>query len=135
MYPDTIVSEVKGLRQRGLAVDLVQAAGQCYARLSSVAAPTPPWDRSSYDVLVAVPFTYGISGLDAFYLKLPYSFNGGEHPRVNGGIITVEGEQWRLVSWHYADGKEWVQGQDSLETHLQHVKGFFRGRGARNDYR
>jgi hypothetical protein len=136
MCPDAIEEEVKLLQATGVPVDLLSEEGQCYARVMELPAPSPPWDRTRYDILVAVPAAYDFGGLDAFYLGLPYQFEGGTHPRVdNGAIITLEGRQWRLVSWHYADGKPWVRGQDNLASHIEHCKGFFLGRGATNDYR
>jgi hypothetical protein len=115
-------------------IELVNAGGQCYAVASGVDAPAPPWDCSSYDILIAVPAAYDDAGLDAFYLGLPYTFKGGTHPRVQGAVVAVSGRHWQLVSWHYPEGTAWRRGQDNLETHILHCKGFFLHRGARNAY-
>lgn len=135
MCPQSAKDEVAALIQRGLAVELVEVGGQCYALARGLGAAAPPWDRDSYDILVAIPAAYDACSLDAFYLALPYTFKGGEHPRVNGGTISHDGRQWRLVSWHYPDGKPWTQGRDDLASHLTHCKGFFLHRGAVNDFR
>ena len=72
------------------------------------------------------------TGLDGFYILLPYSFSGGEHNRVNGQTVTVGGRQWKAVSWHYPDGKQFSSGTDSIESHIVHCRGFFLARGAVN---
>ena len=50
------------------------------------------------------------------------------------GVIEVNSHRWQLVSWHYPDGRPWRRGQDDLETHILHCKGFFFHRGAVNAY-
>ena len=132
--PRSAQDEVTRLSRRGIKTELVDAGGQCYAVASGVDAPVPPWDRSRYDILVAVPAAYDDAALDAFYLGLPYTFKGGTHPRVQGGVIEVNGRRWQLVSWHYPEGASWRRGQDNLETHILHCKGFFLDRGAVNAY-
>lgn len=135
--PEFVRLEVATLAQGGLAVECVEAGGQCYALARGLEAPSPPWDRAAYDILVAIPAAYEHgAALDAFYLGLPYTFHGGSHPRVeNGAIITVAGRQWRLVSWHYPDGRPWQRGRgDDLGSHIVHCKGFFHHRGAVNGY-
>ena len=111
---------------------LVEIGQQCYALATVQGALSPPWDRSSYDILVAIPAAYDACSLDGFYLALPYTFKSGEHSRARGETITFDGRQWRLVSWHYPDGKPWTRGQDDLDSHLNHCKGFFLHRGAVN---
>ncbi len=134
MCPSAANDEVELLASRGEAVELIGAAGQTYILGRALEAPTPPWDRGSYDILVAIPAAYDAAALDAFYLGLPYKFNGGTHPRVQGAVITVNGRQWQLASWHYRDGKPWTRGLDDLASHLTHCKGFFFNRGAVNGY-
>jgi hypothetical protein len=133
MCPQRLAEEIAALVKRGVSVEAVEAGGQCYALQQGVTAPAL-WDKSAYDILVAIPAAYDAGALDAFYLGLPYKFKGGTHPRVQGAIITVKGRQWQLVSWHYADGKEWIRGQDDLSSHLTHCMGFFLNRGAINAY-
>ncbi len=135
MAAESVEDEVKALSTRGVAVQLVEADGQSYALVEGLTAPTPPWDQTTYDVLIAIPAAYELGGvLDAFYFGLPYTFNGGTHPRVQGAIITVLGRQWQLVSWHYPDAKPWQRGRDDLGSHIIHCQGFFYDRGAENDY-
>lgn len=129
--PLKVAAEIALLRSRGIAVTLIEVAGQCYAQVPSVVAPAPPWDRSEYQILIAVPLA-DRAALDAFYLELPYQYKGGSHQRVNGNIINFNNRSWQLVSWHYPDGRPWVQGKDDLDSHITHCKGFFCNRGAVN---
>jgi hypothetical protein len=137
MSPQAVKDEVAALIKGGASLESLEVNSQCYVLASGLAAPVPPWDRTSYDILVAIPAAYDGASLDAFYLGLPYTFNTGKngaHPRVQGDIITVKDRQWRLVSWHYPDGKPWTRGQDDLGSHLTHCQGFFLHRGAVNGY-
>jgi len=132
MQPTSAVEQVQELVDRGVAIELTAIGGQCYALVNGVEAPTPPWSNSKFDILIAIPAAYDAAHLDGFYLALPYTFNDGEHPRVQGQIIEHLDRKWRLVSWHYPDGKPWIRGQDSIETHIVHCRGFFLHRGAVN---
>lgn len=132
MCPRVVQDELTRLSQRGVRIELTEVGGQCYALAAAIEAPSPPWDRTDYDVLFAVPAGYDDAGLDAFYLALPYTFKGGTHPRVQGAIVEINGRRWQLVSWHYPEDRPWRRGQDNLETHILHCKGFFFHRGAVN---
>ena len=112
---------------------MIDIGGQNYAFVEQVTAPSPPWDLTQYDILIPVPAAYDAAGLDGFYLALPYKFQGGAHPRVNGGTVDMSGRSFQQVSWHYHDNHPWKRGQDDLETHIFHCKGFFIDRGAVND--
>jgi hypothetical protein len=126
-------AEIERLIASGGAITLVTEGTQPYAKALGIEAPSPPWDRTRYDILVPIPIAYDLgTGLDGFYIALPYSFSGGEHNRVNGQSVTVEGGQWRAVSWHYPDGKQFSSGTDSIESHIVHCRGFFLARGAVN---
>jgi hypothetical protein len=129
--PAWIAKQVAELKRNGAAVDTISIGGQCYVVVRGIPAPAPPWDRSAYDILVAVPLADG-AALDGFYLRLPYKYDGVAHPRVNGQPVTFESDPWQLVSWHYAEGHPWKFPTDSLETHLAHCQGFFLHRGAIN---
>ena len=133
MCPERAGEEVADLVRRGVAVQLIDVDGQCYALVEHVEARTPPWGAAAYDILIAIPAAYDAAQLDGFYLGLPYTFNGGSHKRVQGTIIEALGRKWQQVSWHYPDGKPWQRGQDSLESHIVHCKGFFLHRGAVNE--
>jgi hypothetical protein len=126
-------AEIERLAAAGTGVELVFGGAQPYAGVGGIAAPTPPWDRTSYDILIPIPLAYDLgTGLDGFYIALPYSFNGGEHNRVNGQTLSLGVRQWRAVSWHYPDGKEFRGGIDTIESHIVHCRGFFLARGAVN---
>ena len=133
MFPERAVEEVKELAARGVPIELTELNGQCYALVQGVKVSTPPWGKPSLDILVAIPAAYDAADLDAFYVEYPCVFNNGEHPRVQGQFIEHLGRKWRLVSWHYADGRPWIRGQDTLETHIEHCHGFFLHRGAKNE--
>lgn len=132
MVPDRAQEEVKGLVGRNVAVQLIENSGQCYALITGLESPCPPWGANRHDILIVIPAAYDAAELDGFYVGLPYSFNGGEHNRVNGNIVELLGRKWKQVSWHYPEGKPWRRGQDNLETHIFHCSGFFVGRGAVN---
>jgi hypothetical protein len=126
-------TEIERLAAAGAAAELVMDGAQPYVRVGGITAPKPPWDRTSYDILIAIPLAYDLgTGLDGFYIALPYSFNSGEHNRMNGQTLTLKDIQWRAVSWHYPDGKQFQAGVDSIESHIIHCRGFFLARGAVN---
>jgi hypothetical protein len=133
MIPERAREEADELARRDVAVQLLEANGQCYAWTKGLEASSPPWNSASNDILIAIPAVYDAAELDGFYVALPCSFNDGEHPRINGNIIEVLQRKWRAVSWHYPEGKPWKRGQDSLETHIVHCRGFFLHRGAVNE--
>lgn len=129
----TAKAEIERLASSGAEIILVSEGVQPYAKASGIEAPSPPWDRTQYDILIAIPIAYDLgTGLDGFYLALPYSFQNGAHNRVNGQIVTVGTRQWKAVSWHYPDGKQFRAGIDSIESHIIHCRGFFLARGAVN---
>jgi hypothetical protein len=132
MCPERGCEEVGDLAGRGVAVRLVENNGQCYALVGGVASPAPPWNRDRFDILVAIPAAYDAAELDSFYVELPCTYKGSDHPRIQGTTIVLDGRSWRLVSWHYGEGKPWVRGKDSLETHITHCRGFFLERGLGN---
>lgn len=133
MIPERAAEEVRELVARGVPVELSELNSQCYALAKGVKAPVPPWGKPEFDILIAIPAAYDAADLDAFYVELPCVYNNGEHPRVQGQVVEHLGRSWRLVSWHYADGRPWVRGQDTIETHIEHCHGFFWHRGAKND--
>jgi len=132
MCPACASEEVKVLVGLGVAIRLVESNGQCYALVASLPAPAPPWSKNQFDILIAIPAAYDAAELDSFYVEQPCTYNGNEHPRIQGTIIDLEDRKWRLASWHYAEGKAWVRGKDSLETHIAHCRGFFMERGVGN---
>ena len=125
--------EVLRLAAAGSPVALIEVGGQPYVLVRRIPAPAPPWGASFHDILIVIPVAYDAgAALDAFYLRLPYQYHEGTHNRVNGGTITYDGADWQLVSWHYADGKPYQAGVDTIEAHIEHCKGFFFNRGATN---
>jgi hypothetical protein len=135
MCPDVLKKQVAALKTAGVDIEVIESNNQCYVVVRGVPAPSPPWDKTVYDIVIAIPAAFDDAGLDGFYLGLPYKHNEGQHQRVNGGKVSLLNREWQLVSWHYPDGKPWQSGRDSLETHIVHCRGFFLHRGAINDYR
>jgi hypothetical protein len=126
-------AEIARLSSCGENVELVNEDVQPYILVRGIDAPHPPWNQSSYDILIALPVAYDHgTGLDAFYLKLPYQFSNGPHARISGPIIPLLDERWQLVSWHYPDGRQFQVDNDSIESHIVHCKGFFWERKAVN---
>lgn len=126
-------AEIRRLAGSGVTIELITVDSQPYARVGAIEAPSPPWDKDRYDILIPIPLAFDLgTPLDAFYLSLPYTFNRGEHNRVNGKILTVADRKWRLVSWHYPDGKAFSPATDTIESHIVHCRGFFLERGAVN---
>lgn len=126
-------AEVARLAGTGIGITLVHVGVQPYALVRDIESPSPPWGAAKHDILIAIPtaFDFG-TALDAFYLALPYGFNGGLHNRVSGQTVSFENRQWQLVSWHYPDGKTFRLGVDNIESHVVHCRGFFLDRGAVN---
>jgi hypothetical protein len=126
-------AEIARLARSGVGIALVKLQAQPYVLVRGVEAPSPPWDKPAHDILIPIPVAYDMgAALDGFYLALPYRFQGGDHSRVNGAMIAFDGHDWRLVSWHYPDGRLFRQGVDSIESHIVHCRGFFLERGALN---
>jgi hypothetical protein len=132
VVPEVLKTEVDQLRARGIAVSIHELNQQCFVRVLGLEAPSPPWGAAAHDLVIAIPAAYPKAQLDAFYLAHPYVFREGTHPRVNGDKISLGERTWQLVSWHYPEARAWIPGQDCLETHITHCRGFFLQRGAIN---
>jgi hypothetical protein len=135
MCPEILKKQVTALKASGMDIEILEFNNQCYTVVRSLNVQSPPWEKTICNIAIAIPAAYDNAALDGFYLELPYKYNNGTHPRVNGSQIRLLDRDWQLVSWHYADGKPWQSGRDSLETHIIHCRGFFFHRGAINDYR
>src|SRR5436190_1333887 len=79
MAPERAREEVAKLTDNGMAVELVELGGQWYAHTNGGPVPSPPWNKSSFDILIAIPAAYDAADLDAFYVELPCRFGDGEH--------------------------------------------------------
>jgi len=133
VIPPILSREVDGLKRIGYDLEIIEIGGQCYVLVRKIPARSPPWDRTEYEILIAIPTTYDDAALDAFYLEEPHAYSGGEHERVRGARVNGNGKSWRLASWHYTNRHPWRHGSDSLETHIMHCMGFFIARGVKND--
>ena len=126
-------TEIERLASSGTFIALVTEGVQPFALVGGIEAPSPPWDRKLYDILIAIPVAYDLgTALDGFYVALPYKCQNGEHNRVNGQVVSVRNRDWKAVSWHYPDGKPFRLEVDNIESHIVHCRGFFLQRGAVN---
>ncbi len=133
MQNEKAKAELDRLALSGVLIELVTQDVQPFALVRGIEAPSPPWDRNLYDILITIPIAYDLgTALDGFYLSIPYKFHDGEHNRVNGQVISVRDRDWKCVSWHYPDGKLFRLGVDNIESHVIHCRGFFLQRGAVN---
>lgn len=126
----SIEDDIEVVNHSERIAELRTVGNQKYVEVRNLSVPSPPWGTGVADILVAVPTTYPTGGLDAFYLGLPFSHSSGSIPNQQQ-IITLDGRNWALISWHYHEGRPWNPLQDNLETHIQHCRGFLLTRGVR----
>ena len=71
-------AEIERLAAAGTVIELVMDGAQPYVWVRGIAAPKPPWDRTSYDILIAIPIAYDLgTGLDGFYSAYPIPLTMG----------------------------------------------------------
>jgi Prokaryotic E2 family E len=124
----TIKDDVTAVREAGIDARLFSEGGQRYVELRNLAVPSPPWSSNRVNIVVAVPATYPMSGLDAFYVELPFGQAGGGMP-YQQSVAQINGRQHGLISWHYATNRPWNPLRDDLASHVEHCRGFFLRRG------
>ncbi|MDT5272784.1 MAG: Prokaryotic family [Acidobacteriota bacterium] len=124
----TIEDDVWIVREAGVDAHLFSEGGQHYVELRGLVVPSPPWSSSRVNIVVAVPATYPTSGLDAFYIELPFGQAGGGMS-YQQSTAQINGRQYGLISWHYATNRPWNPLRDDLATHVEHCRGFFLRRG------
>jgi hypothetical protein len=72
MHITTAKAEIERLAAAGSDISLTTEGPQPYAKVRGIEAPSPPWDRTTYDILIAIPIAYDLgTGLDGFYVALP----------------------------------------------------------------
>jgi hypothetical protein len=96
----TIEDDVKGITEAGIKACLLTFNGQKYVEVREVTVPSPPWSLPLLTLLVAIPATYPVGGLDAFYMELPLSHTNGSIP-YQSQTAQIDGRSWALISWHY----------------------------------
>lgn len=126
----TIQEDVKAVEEAGVNARLLIVGGQKYIELRDLKVPSPPWSNGLASILIAVPFTYPMGGLDAFYLELPFNHANGSIP-YQQQIINLDGRNWALISWHYHNNSLWNPSHDDLASHIEHCRGFFLTRGVK----
>jgi hypothetical protein len=124
----TIEDDVSAVQEAGVDARLFTENGQRYVELRSILVPSPPWSASRANIVVAVPATYPMSGLDAFYLELPFGHANGSIP-YQQSTVQIGGRSYALISWHYASNRPWNSLRDDLASHIEHCRGFFLRRG------
>jgi hypothetical protein len=126
----TIEDDIEAANESGEIAKLVTVGSQKYVEVTNVSASSPPWGKGKATILIAVPATYPSGGLDAFYLGLPFTHSSNSIPQQQQ-VVSIDGSDWALISWHYHESRPWNPLQDDLITHIQHCKGFFLTRGVR----
>jgi hypothetical protein len=124
----TVEDDVRTVGEAGVDARLFYEGGQRYVELRNLLVPSPPWSSGRVNIVVAVPATYPMSGLDAFYIELPFGQAGGGIP-YQQSTAQINGRQYGLISWHYATNRPWNPLRDDLATHVEHCRGFFLRRG------
>jgi len=124
----TIEDDVRAVQEAGGVARLFTENGQRYVELRNLPVPSPPWSSSFANIVVAVPATYPISGLDAFYVELPFNQANGSMP-YQQSTAQIGGRMYGLISWHYASNRPWNSLRDNLASHIEHCRGFFLQRG------
>jgi len=104
---------------------------QRYLEVRKLPINNPPWNKTEVNILIAIPNTYNIAGLDGFYVENGLFLSGNQpHPRITG-MHPIFNRQWQIVSWHYVDNKPWT-ASDTLLTHVLHCQQFLK-QGARSN--
>ena len=126
----TIEDDIGAANESGAIARLLNVGSQKYVEVTKISVPSPPWGKDEVNILIAIPATYPSGGLDAFYLGLPCAHSSNSIPRQQH-VVSIDGRNWALISWHYHESRPWNPLQDDLITHIQHCKGFFLTRGVR----
>jgi hypothetical protein len=116
------------LTATGYAARSFAEGGQLYVEVSRIDIPSPPWSQPTARILIAVPSTFPIGGLDAFYLEKTLNHGSGGIP-YEQSQATIDRRQWALISWHYPVSRPWNANRDDLATHIYHCRGYFLRRG------
>jgi hypothetical protein len=124
----TIEDDLKAAQEAGISARLFTEGGQKYIEARNLAIPSPPWSRDRVSIVIAIPATYPMGGLDAFYVEQTVAHANGPIP-YQQGTATIDGRPWALISWHYATNRPWNPRQDNLASHIEHCRGYFLKRG------
>ena len=124
----TIEDDIHELKEAGIDARLLIESGQRYVEVRGIAVPSPPWSKNKSNILIAIPGTYPMGGLDAFYLDLQINHSSGSIPNLQS-VVQINGRSWGLISWHYANNRPWNPLCDDLSTHIEHCRGAFMRRG------
>ena len=121
----TIDQDLESLQQDGIS-KLMQG-NQTYVEVRGLEVPSPPWSGALANILIAIPSTYPVGGLDAFYVETTINQNGAIPYQQS--VVTIDKRNWALISWHYANNRPWNPTRDDLASHIAHCRGFFFKRG------
>jgi hypothetical protein len=124
-----IERDLAALSTASFGLRLLSHGSQEYVEVSGLHVPSPPWTTTTARILIAVPATYPMGGLDAFYIdRSAISHQGGAIP-YEQSRATIDGREWGLISWHYAVNRPWNPANDNLASHIAHCRGYFLRRG------
>ena len=125
----TIEDDVAAVGASGVAARLITENNQRFVEVSGLEIPSPPWSGSAATIAIAVPATYPQGGLDGLYLEKTANQSGSIPYQQSTSVLG--GREFVLVSWHYANGREWNPSRDDLASHIAHCRGYFLKRGVR----
>ena len=125
----TLEDDVAAVCVAGVSARLLAGNGQRFVEVAGIDIPSPPWSVGKATIAIAVPTSYPQGGLDGFYLEKTVNSNGSIP--YEQSTIMLDGRAFALISWHYANGREWNPSRDDLASHIAHCRGSFLKRGVR----
>lgn len=117
MVPEQLLQEVKGLREIGYQVEIVEADGFANLVFPSYALPAS-LSKPSASVLIKIPLSYPNGRPDMFWTDVDVLLKDGRVPRSAEAIESALGRQWRRFSWHL---QTWNPGSENILTYLEFV--------------
>jgi hypothetical protein len=125
----TIEDDVAAVAASCVAARLITENNQRFIEVSGLEIPSPPWSGKAATIAITVPATYPQGGLDGLYVEKTVNQSGSIPYQQS--TIPLGGREFVLVSWHYANGREWNPSRDDLASHIAHCRGYFLKRGVR----
>jgi hypothetical protein len=122
---ERIERELKRLREGGQSADLLRNGRSLVLYRDVPTAGAPLGLPSTTDVVVPVPEGYPAALIDLAGLQVGSPFlprvKGGQN---NQGIVTSDGRQWQLASYHPhsgGGGPTWDPMRHGFHTYLDHL--------------
>lgn len=117
MIPAHVTQEVEHLRQKGYAVEVVEAEGWFNLVFEAYQLP-PGYNKPATKLLLRLPLAYPNGRPDMFWTDEDLTFKDGKVPKNAESIEVVLGKGWRRFSWH---PQNWNPAADDLRTYLEFV--------------